>query len=320
MNPEDFNNVQIKIQDFYQRGEYSTALELITEQYERFQQYKPVLDYWKATLLASIGETEQAFTILKESISSGFWFSDALLKENPALKALQSIGEYKQLIQHNQELRESDPALAFPTITLRPEGKCMQGEPSCPLLLTLHANASSAQEALRFWQPAAAFGWLVAAPQSTQAIWKDAYIWEDISKAFDQIQQQFEALQTQYGIDKNRIVIAGHAKGAEIAIQLALSGEIQTCGFIAFEPANISIEDIREWMWEEITDMPIELRAVFYISQETNPERWNYFQRISEFFTEMGIICQIETYTNEEGKIKFENEANFSNVLDFLTK
>jgi predicted esterase len=320
MNSEDFNKLQIKIQDLYQRGEYTSALELITERYESFQQYKPVLDYWKATLFASIGEIDQAFTILQESLSTGFWFSDALLKENPALKALQSKGEYKQLIQQNQELRESDPALAFPTITLRPEGKCMEGEPTCPLLLTLHANASSAQEALRFWQPAAAFGWLVAAPQSTQAIWKDAYIWEDISKAFNQIQQQFEALQKQYGIDKNRIVIAGHAKGAEIAIQLALSGEIRTCGFIAFEPANISIEDIREWMYEEIADMPIELRAVFYISQDSDPDRWNYFQRIAEFFAEMGIICQVETYTSEEGKIKFDDDASLSDVLAFLCK
>jgi predicted esterase len=320
MNSRSFDQLHSQIQDLYQHGRYSDALDLISEQSAHFPQHKPVLDYWNATLYAETGQTDRTFTILEQAIDTGFWFSDALMVENPALKDLLERSDYNALIEKNRELRIADPAASFPTLTLRPEGLCQEGDPPCPLLLTLHANASSARESLRFWQSAGEEGWLVAAPQSTQAIWKDAYIWQDVQKSFEHINQQFHSLKTQYDVQDHQVVIAGQSRGAEIAIQMFLSGEIQTCGFIAVEPSNLTIENLREWMLDDVIEMPRELRAVIYISKDSETTRKNYIHNVAEYFTEMGIICRVETYRSDQGNEKLEDENSLAGVLAFLSR
>ena len=64
-----------------------------------------------------------------------------------------------------------------------------------------------------FWKPAASAGWLVGIPQSSQAMWKDAYVWNDLDIARAEIEQHFNLLGDSMPWTR-RTVLAGHSMGA----------------------------------------------------------------------------------------------------------
>ena len=151
--------------------------------------------------------------------------------------------------------------------------------------------------------------------QSPLAIWKDSYLWSDFPQALAQLQENFDNLQSQYHLDNQRIVIAGQGSSAEIAIKLILSGEIRAMGFIAVDPLNLEIQDLKEWTRDSIAGMPYELRAVFYLSENYYSDKWEYFKRVQEFFNEAGILCHIETYRISENKSWVENFDSMTKIL-----
>jgi len=110
-------------------------------------------------------------------------------------------------------------------------------------MLALHTNGGTVQDSLNFWKPAASEGWIAAAPQSTQAIWKGAYVWDDRLTATGDIQRHYQSLVSQYAIDPQRVILAGHSLGGETALWLALSEQIPVQGFLAFGPVGPLVDD-----------------------------------------------------------------------------
>jgi hypothetical protein len=318
MNSNDINILQERLQDLYTNRQYTEALRLIAREEKSYTKHQSILDYWKATLYAGNGEIEAALSVLEAAIGAGFWFSEALMKENPAFKTLKGMKQFTDLIQRNRKLRESDPMTSFPILTLRPADQCMFGQPACPVLLAFHANASNAREALEFWQSAAQEGWIVTVLQSSRAIWKNSYLWSDFPQALAQLQENFDNLQSHYHLDNQRIIIAGQGSSAEIAIKLVLTGEIKAMGFIAIDPLNLEIQDLKEWTKDSIAGMPYGIRAVFCLSESVFSTRERYFKRVQEFFHEAGILCHLETYRISEEKNWVENYDNISNMLAFF--
>jgi dienelactone hydrolase len=84
---------------------------------------------------------------------------------------------------------------------------------------------------------------LVAVPQSTQALWKGAYVWNDYDLSREEIRHHIASIQRQYAVDPERLVIGGHSMGGEVAIRLALSGEVQATGFVAIGPGGLMVDD-----------------------------------------------------------------------------
>jgi acetyl esterase/lipase len=114
----------------------------------------------------------------------------------------------------------------------------------------LHGNGSSVFWHTNHWQPAAAQGWLVALPQSSQLAGHDtidqyAYSWDHEPTVDREIRDHYAALHGRFAGD--RVVVAGFSRGAENAVRLALQGVIPARGFIAVCPGGPYSQEPELW-------------------------------------------------------------------------
>jgi len=238
VNPQvpAFDALQAQFQDLYQQGDFEAALGLIAQHAGSYPERTPLFTYWQISILSRMGKAGLALRHLQTALDNGIWFSEFLLRKNPALQPLRSMDGFEGLITQSNQLQEEERAALYPLLTLRAARECQGDAPACPLLLGIHANASNAQAAIPFWQPAAQAGWLVALPQSSQPAWKGAYVWDDLKISQQDITRQFTLLQARYNIELGQIVIAGHDMGGEIALWLALNGSLPASAFLAINP------------------------------------------------------------------------------------
>jgi pimeloyl-ACP methyl ester carboxylesterase len=206
-----------------------------------------MLYYWRISLLARLEDYHGALQMLDEALEAGYWYGEVLLHRSPSWKPLQGLPAFERLVERNQALRAAEQAALFPLLTLRPQGECGTDGLPCPLLIGLHGNRSTAQAELDYWKAAAGAGWLVAAPQSTQAVWKQAYVWDDLEITRAEILHHLDALKRQYSVDPSHIVLAGHSMGGEAAAWLALTGAVETRGFIAVAPSGPFLDEPSSW-------------------------------------------------------------------------
>jgi len=283
-----------------------------------------VLDYWRMTMAARIGETGLALGILQEALERGEWYSELLLRRSPSFKALQDEPQFERLVALNQEVAEQDHAGEFPMLTLRPQERCKQEDAPCPLLMGLHGNATTVHTALGFWAPAAASGWLVAAPQSSQAIWKGAYMWDDREIAETEIQRHFAALRETYAVDAARTVIAGHSMGGEPAIWVALRKTIDMRGFLAMGPGGPRTDDLDEWaplLRAAAEDERLAgLRGAVVIGKEDATIPHENIHRLVEQLNEAGIETFLEVVPDVGHEHELEYDPAILRALAFITE
>jgi len=242
-----FEELYAALKRLYGEGDYFTALQLANDGLQQFSEDRTVLDYWRITLAAKNRDNAGALEYFTEALDQGSWFSDVLLRRSPALVDLQDDPQFVRLLAQNQELAERDQARQFPLYLLRPEGKCQTGGAACPLLIGLHTSGATAQVSLDFWKPAAALGWLVAAPQSSQALMRGAYVWDNREIAEKEIRKDYQTLVENYSINPWQTVLAGHALGGETAIWLTLRRAIENSYFLAVGPIGPLMNDLDTW-------------------------------------------------------------------------
>lgn len=294
MKFSSFQELQKNIQDLYQQGEYQAALDLATTQLEDFPERAPLLYYWRICMAARTGQDEMTLNLLDELAQVGFWYNETLLRKSPSLLSLQGQSDFEQRVARNQQLQEADQAQLYPLIILRNEARCGKEGSSCPLLIAMHANASTAQDSVIFWQAAAQEGWLVAIPQSTQAMWKGAYIWDDRPVSEREIHKHYQNMLTHYPVDQQRVVLAGHSTGGEIALWLALSASLPARGVIAFGPAGPLIDDPHSFQELLSTPPTTQLRCYLVYGQEDQTISPKNIQTLAEILVANGIAVEIE--------------------------
>ncbi|OGO25859.1 MAG: hypothetical protein A2W33_08390 [Chloroflexi bacterium RBG_16_52_11] len=251
MGIASFEDFQKTIQEHSQRGEYEQAYRLATQNTARFSDQALLINYWRVCMAVRLGRSAESLQILSHSLENGFWYGETLLRKSPYLQPLQGGAEFECLVEQNQQLQTNDQERMYPLLIVRPDGACQDDENPCPVLLALHANGSTAQASMDFWKQAAIHGWLVAVPQSSQAMWKDAYVWDDLEITQREIERHMLFISNHYAVDPARIVIAGHDIGGEVAIWLALSGTIEVSGFIALGPGGPNLAE-PDHSWDEV--------------------------------------------------------------------
>ncbi len=309
---QSFEDIQARIQDHYQSGEYASALALASEHAPRFPDQAPLFTYWRICMTARLEQADKSLRILDEALGKGIWFGEVLLRKSPSLQALQGLAAFEHLVMRNQQLQAQDEALHYPVLTLRSQGACVPGGPACPLLLALHANASTARASLDFWQAPAARGWLVGVPQSTQAMWKDAFVWNDREAALRQLEKHFAVLAKQYVVDPGRVVLAGHSMGGETAIWLALNGALPAAGFIAIGPGGPLMDEPEAWQpfidqaQARIAETGLPLRGtiIYGTDDESIPQAG--IQALASHLNRAGITCDLDAVPG--GKHDFQQE------------
>jgi predicted esterase len=220
----------------YARGEYEQALALINRDFEQFTDFRGRLFFWRACLNSMLGQQQEALSQLAQALDLGFAYSEDGLRGDSDLHSLQGLPEFEQLVARSQERYAQLAANVVSTSqVILPS---LSTPPPYPLLMVLHGNNSSAGWTAGYWQVAAKQGWLVLLPQSSQMGWDNgAFVWNDEEQARRDVQQHYEHVQQEYGIDPERVVIAGFSRGARVALSLALNGVIPASGVIAVAPA-----------------------------------------------------------------------------------
>jgi predicted esterase len=318
MNYQTFNHLYQHLQELYQKQEYAKALELVTEQFECFPEDKTLMYYMRTVLTARIGNADQSLSLIEEALQAGCWYSEFLLRKNPALITLQGMDKFERLVLQNRQLRDHDKGIIFPLLILRSQQACETRKAPCPLLLALHGNTSSAQKSINLWQSAAASGWLVAAPQSSQAVWKGAYVWDDYQIAEAEITKHYFSLKERYAIDLEKIALAGLSMGGETAIRLVLTGAIKARGFIAIGPGGPYMDDPKEWMPLIQANSNHDLRGYMILGEGDHSTPQENVHVLMDMLIQGGIPCKVETIPDVGHDFSPEYASSLLRGLDFV--
>ena len=326
MDTNNFDGIQTAIQSSYQAGDYQAAYDLATAQLAGYPQHAPLLEYWRICMAASLGDEDLALDILAQTIESGIWYAETLLKKSPTLQNIQGHPRYVALAAASQSLQAQAQSERFPLLTLRPDGECLTAETCCPCLLGLHTNNGTVETSLEFWKPAAQSGWLVAAPQSSQGIWTDAYVWDDYLAAKQEIISHLAALDARYALDPAQVVIAGHGMGGEVAIRLALEGVLPFPGVLAIAPTGPLLDDRtswEHWISQAAADFPPGspgLRFAFVVGEHDAGVPVVHLEAFADMLIDHGIVTNIEVVPAVGPDYAPGYHAAIISSLDFLTE
>jgi len=326
MSTSNFSGIQAAIQRSYQAGDYQAAYDLATEQLAQYPQQAPLLEYWRICMAASMGGEDLTLDLLEQTLESGIWYAETLLRKSPALQDIQGHARFEALVSTSQLLQTQAQNERFPLLTLRPEGECNSVDTRCPCLLGLHNNIGTVETSLDFWKPAAQAGWLVAAPQSSQAIWTDAYVWDDYTTARHEINAHLAALDARYAIDPGRVVIAGHGMGGEVAIRIALEGFLPLTGVLAIAPTGPLVDDRTSWgPWlsqaaASFTPGSPEIRAAFVVGEDDGAVPVVQLEAFADMLIDHGIPTNVEVVPGAECDYTPSHHAAILRTLDFLTE
>jgi predicted esterase len=292
-----FADLQARIQAAYQAGEFAAALELAERHAADFPEEAALMSYWRVCMHARLDQDDLALRQLARVLESGAWYGEALLRRSPSLKSLQGLPAFERLVAQARELQTRAQAQRFPLLVLRAPGACQDPQHPCPLLIGLHSNMHSAETSLPLWQPAASAGWLVAAVQSSQAMWSGAYVWDDLEITRQEVLHGYANITRQFAIDPHRTILAGHSMGGEAAIWLALSGAIPACGFLAVGPGGPNMDQPEDWQpWiDQAVQRRATLRGVILTGEADDSISIDSCFRLEEMLNRAGIPCQVET-------------------------
>jgi dienelactone hydrolase len=313
-----FHLLHARIQALYADGDYGAALELATEGSANFPEQFPLLYYWQICMAARTGQPELALSRLDELLERNFWYSETLLRKSPSLLPFQGQVEFEKRVQRCQKLQDQEEARQYPLLVLRSNGRCAAGEAPCPLLIALHANASTAQASVEFWQAAAAAGWLVAIPQSTQAMWKGAYVWDDRALTEQELVRHFHSLLDRYAIDPERVVIAGHSMGGEMAVWLAVKNILPVQGFIAVGPGGPLMDEVENWTAVLKLDPNQVLRGYLIFGQEDDTINQENIHTLAKILNQAGIDTELEEIPGASHDFAEEYADSLLRGLDYL--
>jgi len=233
-----------------------------------------------------------AFYFMDSLIEDGLWISQTLLRLSPSLESLQGLADFEQRVEKFGNLQIKEQSQLLPLLTLRKEGLCENKNEPCPLLVGLHADREIALDSIKYWHPIAEIGWLVGIPQSSQALWSGAYVWEDRQISRQEIDHHIKELSKKYYIDSRRVILSGHGDGGTLAAWLPLSGGVDVRGFIALNPRGSYVRDPSQWIRLLQANQPKTRGAVLAMECEIAGEE-REIERFVEIFNTHHVPCKL---------------------------
>ncbi len=164
---------------------------------------------------------------MEKAGGKGYWKDPKQLENDPDLANLHDNAGFGAFSKKNVELpidgkKNQKPEL----IILEPSsGKSSTGSHT-PLLIILHGNNQSAEDAIEQWKFMVEKGLTVVAPQSGQASMLNAFFWTDFPEAIPEIRTHIENLKHKYRIDDKHFIIAGFSMGGGLNAKLCLDQAI----------------------------------------------------------------------------------------------
>lgn len=276
-----------QIVQHFQAQQYAEAHALATQGLTQYPDQVPNLVYWQLVTAARQDDAALVCRLLAERLQAGLWFGEMLLRDSPSFKPLQGHPEFERLIAQSQALAQNEkPA---PLIILTPTTPA-----PWPLLFALHGNSSSAALTRPFWEDAVNAGWCVALPQSPHLFWTGAYLWRAHAHTQTEVLPHLAAVQQQYSIDPQRIVIAGHSMGGAAAIWLALTAAVAVRGFIGLGPGGDFVDEPDTWAAVLANAHARKLRGALIIGDQDTDISLDHNRTLADQLNSAGIPCALE--------------------------
>ncbi len=308
-----FNELQESLIQCFQEGKYTEALDLATAHLDRLPDYRADLNYWRMCAAARLEKHELAIKILEETLGGGDWYSEPVLRRSPSLQPLNGIPEYERLIERSVALWAAEQEKDHGLIVVEPEG---QNKPY-PLLVALHSNMARPSAARDSWIGLSDRGWLLAFPQSRLAMWKGAYAWDDRDTVVPGVVEDLKTICERYPVDLERVVLAGHSMGGQLATWLALSQAIKARGFIVVGP-YLPEEEISQW--DEIIRgvKGSGLRGVFIFGDADDSIPHDMIYALCDKLKAQGLDCRVEKHSGLGHDFVPEIKQSLPAALDYV--
>jgi predicted esterase len=313
-----FEELARQLQNHFDQGTYAEGLEQVTQLLDDYPEHQAALRYFRMGLAARLGQTDLVNQVLENALEAGIWYSAEFLQRSPWLENMHGEPEFERLVEISAQMAKLDPKSNLPLIAIHAQGQCGPDDDLCPLLLFLHGNDDTAQKNVPHWQAAAAQGWLVVFPQSKQAYWTEGYAWYDHESAAEQIQTQLTRLVKGYNLDPERIVLAGFAMGADVALWLALSGRMKARGFILLSPSGPLVDAPREW--DAFLKEPAnpDLRGAIIMGEADRSIVQEHVEMLTQHLNDHGIACYLETHPELKHEYPQDFADSLQKALDFI--
>jgi pimeloyl-ACP methyl ester carboxylesterase len=189
---------------------------------------------------------------------------------------------------------------------------------SSPLLAALHGNQRVASHTFPFWQAAVAQGWVLVLPQSTQAMYKGAYVWDDLDTAFVDVQAHFAQVQQELPFDPERVILAGHSMGGLVAIQMALASAVNVRGFVANGPAVPFLDTPEELKALIPKARERGLRGYFIVGEKDEDIFADEIHALAEKLQLGGVVCQVEMVPDASHDYTPAYDSALCRALEFV--
>jgi len=244
---ETFDEIIEKAREYFNdETTLKNAYDLLTEAAPRYPEQSWLIYNHRYCAAALMNQTDLALQIIQESLDTGLFWSAAYLNSDDDLKALHDLPEFKRITEISevkyQEAQKRSLPLSLPLPL--PENV----DDPMPLLLALHGNNSSAQRSVEFWESAVQDGWRTVLLQSSQIIYPNAYVWDDLELGAQEIKAHYEELTASDSPEAGPTVVGGFSKGGEMAIWLTLQEIIPLAGFIAVNPGGPFIAEVEKFL------------------------------------------------------------------------
>ncbi len=252
---ENFDTLYNHLFRLYEQKQYAEALETAVSEGKHYPDQINTLRYFRACMAGCLDQKDEAIKLLEAMLAEDYWLGEAAWADTD-FDSIRDLPEFARLKKQSIDLWLAAQAKArSELLTILPEGYAEAG--SLPLLIALHGNFSSVRWHKDHWRGMANKDWLVGLPQSSQVFGLDsegalAYVWNDYDWAKREVSEHRAALTRAYPVDPQRIILGGFSRGAEMAIQLALSGAIPVAGFIAVCPGGPNTTTPE--LWEPIIE------------------------------------------------------------------
>lgn len=286
-----FDALSNRLVELFRNQQYAEALDLISREGPHFPADRPWADYWHMCAAARVGNRPLLYQIAEQALADGLWYGEMLWRKSPSFQPLQGEPDFERIVAASRAVQARDTPTMPVRLVYLPETHSL----TSPLLVALHGNERVASHTFPFWQAAVGQGWVLALPQSTQVIYRDAYVWDDLCAAYADVQAHFAHLQQEIAFDSERVVLAGHSLGGLVAIQMALAGTVNVRGFVVNGPA-VPFLDAPEEL-EALLPAARERRVRGYIIVGAKDEvvLVDRIQALADRLQLAGIACQVET-------------------------
>ena len=244
---ETFDEIIDKAREYFNdEATLQNAYDLLTEAAPRYPEQSWLIYNHRYCAAALMNQTDLALQIIQESLDAGLFWSAAYLNSDDDLKSLRDLPEFKRITEISEEKYQEAQKSSLPLSLPLPLPENVDGP--MPLLLALHGNNSSAQRSVEFWESAVQDGWRTVLLQSSQIIYPNAYVWDDLELGAQEIKVHFEELTASDSPEAGPTVVGGFSKGGEMAIWLALQEIIPLAGFIAVNPGGPYIAEVEKFL------------------------------------------------------------------------